>query len=294
VQVARVGDQWVGENSELRVSVEPAAGAISVEDKSAHFVWTQPEGRRAAFRGVKEVPGGVSFDAYTMTLKLTLPERGADLRIEADMTDRAVQRSRFSDGSEGVVSFRDSAYEAQMGRKPHVLPKNGFAVKGPKIEQSMEVVGGKLVTSVSAGGISVHGRGVAGCESIEAPGKENSSMSVKLTTREKGGITIIDVNGKLTLGEGTGALRAKIRELADGGSKRIVLNMADVAYMDSSGLGELIGAHTTVVTAGGEIKLLNLAKRVHDLMKLTKLYTVFESFEDEGAAVDSFSVTKGD
>ena len=119
-------------------------------------------------------------------------------------------------------------------------------------------------------------------------------MSVKLTTREKGGVTIIDVNGKLTLGEGTGALRTKIRELADGGSKRIVLNMADVAYMDSSGLGELIGAHTTVVTAGGEIKLLNLAKRVHDLMELTKLYTVFESFEDEGAAVDSFSVTKSD
>ena len=113
-------------------------------------------------------------------------------------------------------------------------------------------------------------------------------MSVKLTTREKGGVTIIDVNGKLTLGEGTGALRTKIRELADGGSKRIVLNMADVAYMDSSGLGELIGAHTTVVTAGGEIKLLNLAKRVHDLMELTKLYTVFDVKDDEAVAVKSF------
>jgi anti-sigma B factor antagonist len=91
------------------------------------------------------------------------------------------------------------------------------------------------------------------------------------------------------MGEGTSALRNKIRELVASGSRKIVLNMADVSYMDSSGLGELIAAHTTVTTAGGEIKLLNLAKRVHDLLKLTKLYTVFEAFEDEASAVDSFS-----
>jgi anti-sigma B factor antagonist len=68
--------------------------------------------------------------------------------------------------------------------------------------------------------------------------------------------------------------------------------MADVSYMDSSGMGELIAAHTTVTTAGGEIKLLHLAKRVHDLLKLTKLYTVFEAFEDEASAVNSFSAAK--
>jgi len=117
-------------------------------------------------------------------------------------------------------------------------------------------------------------------------------MSVKLTTRTKGDVTIVDASGRLTLGEGTSSLRTKIRELVDGGSRRIVLNLSDVAYMDSSGLGELIAAHTTITTAGGEIKLLNLAKRVHDLLKLTKLYTVFESFEDETAAVDSFSAAK--
>jgi anti-sigma B factor antagonist len=117
-------------------------------------------------------------------------------------------------------------------------------------------------------------------------------MSVKLTTHQKGEVTIIDISGKLTLGEGTSTLRTKIRELVEGGSKRIVLNMADVSYMDSSGLGELIASHTTVTTAGGEMKLLNLAKRVHDLLKLTKLYTVFETFEDEASAVDSFSVAK--
>ena len=114
-------------------------------------------------------------------------------------------------------------------------------------------------------------------------------MSVKLTTRQKGDVTIVDIGGKLTMGEGASALRAKVRELVAGGSRRIVLNMADVTYMDSSGLGELIAAHTTVSTAGGEIKLLSLAKRVHDLLKLTKLYTVFESFEDEAAAVGSFA-----
>jgi anti-sigma B factor antagonist len=117
-------------------------------------------------------------------------------------------------------------------------------------------------------------------------------MSVKLTTHANGKVIVVDASGKLTLGEGTGTLRAKIRELVDGGSKRIVLNMADLSYMDSSGLGELIAAHTTIITAGGEMKLLNLAKRVHDLMKLTKLYTVFETFEDEASAVDSFSMAK--
>jgi len=113
-------------------------------------------------------------------------------------------------------------------------------------------------------------------------------MSVKLTTHQKGEVIVVVASGKLTMGEGASTLRTKIRELVASGSRRIVLNMADVSYMDSSGLGELIGAHTTVTTAGGEIKLLNLAKRVHDLLKLTKLYTVFEVFESESAAITSF------
>jgi anti-sigma B factor antagonist len=117
-------------------------------------------------------------------------------------------------------------------------------------------------------------------------------MSVKVTSRKIGEVTVIDTSGKLTMGEGTSTLRTKIRELVDGGARRIVLNMADVSYMDSSGLGELIAAHTTVTTAGGEIKLLNLAKRVHDLLKLTKLYTVFEAFEDEPSAIASFRMAK--
>jgi len=117
-------------------------------------------------------------------------------------------------------------------------------------------------------------------------------MSVKLTTHQKGEVIIVVASGKLTMGEGASTLRTKIRELVASGSRRIVLNMADVSYMDSSGMGELIAAHTTVTTAGGEIKLLHLAKRVHDLLKLTKLYTVFEAFEDEASAVNSFSAAK--
>jgi anti-sigma B factor antagonist len=117
-------------------------------------------------------------------------------------------------------------------------------------------------------------------------------MSVKLTTHAISDVTIVDASGKLTLGEGTSALRSKVRELVDGGSRRIVLNLAGITYMDSSGLGELVAAHTTITRAEGEMKLLNLAKRVHDLLKLTKLYTVFEAFENEAAAVASFSAAK--
>jgi anti-sigma B factor antagonist len=114
-------------------------------------------------------------------------------------------------------------------------------------------------------------------------------MSVKLTTRQRGEVIIVDASGRLTLGEGTSTLRAKMRELVEGGSRRIVLNMAEITYIDSSGLGELVAAYTTVTTAGGKLKLLNLAKRVHDLLQITKLYTVFQTFEDEASAADSFS-----
>ena len=117
-------------------------------------------------------------------------------------------------------------------------------------------------------------------------------MSMKLTTHEEGGVTIVDASGKLTLGESTSALRKRMRELVDGGSRRIVLNLADVTYVDSSGIGELIAAYTTVTTAGGGMKLCNLAKHVHELLNITKLCTIFETFEDEASAIGSFSVAK--
>jgi anti-sigma B factor antagonist len=115
---------------------------------------------------------------------------------------------------------------------------------------------------------------------------------MKMAVHEKSGVSVVDISGKLTLGESTSALRNKMHELAESGSGRILLNMADVTYIDSSGIGELVAAHTTVANAGGDIKLLNLAERVHDLLKITKLYTVFEVFEDEASAVGSFSPAK--
>lgn len=117
-------------------------------------------------------------------------------------------------------------------------------------------------------------------------------MSMKMAVHEKSGVSVVDISGKLTLGESTNALRNKMNELAESGSDRILLNMADVTYIDSSGIGELVAAHATVANAGGDIKLLNLAKRVHDLLKITKLYTVFEVFEDEASAIGSFAAAK--
>ena len=99
----------------------------------------------------------------------------------------------------------------------------------------------------------------------------------------------MDLSGKITLGEGSAILRKTIRELADGGQKKIVLNLSDVDYIDSSGIGELVSAFTSVKNAGGELKLLHLTKKVHDLLQITKLYTVFDVRDDESAAVSSFS-----
>jgi len=114
-------------------------------------------------------------------------------------------------------------------------------------------------------------------------------VSVKLTTRQVGDVTVVDGVGRITLGEGASAFRDKIRELAASGHKKMLLNLADVSYIDSSGIGELVSGFTTVTNQGGQVKLLNLTKRVKDLLQITKLYTVFEVFDDEPAALRSFS-----
>jgi anti-sigma B factor antagonist len=98
----------------------------------------------------------------------------------------------------------------------------------------------------------------------------------------------VDIGGRITLGEGSALLRKTIRELLDEGRTKIVLNLADVNYIDSSGIGELVTAFTTVKKNGGDLKLLYLTKKVHDLLQLTKLFTVFDVYSDENAAVSSF------
>ena len=114
-------------------------------------------------------------------------------------------------------------------------------------------------------------------------------MSMKVTTRQVDGVTILDLSGRITLGEGSVLLRDSIRDLLSKGQKSILLNLADVNYIDSSGIGELVSAYTTVRNQGGELKLLNLTKKVHDLLQITKLYTVFDVKDDEATAISSYT-----
>ena len=113
-------------------------------------------------------------------------------------------------------------------------------------------------------------------------------MSVKLNTRQVEGISVIDVAGRITLGEGSAALRETLRDMVAKNQNKILLNLADVTYIDSSGIGELVSAYTTVANTGGQLKLLNLNKRVKDLLQITKLYTVFDIKDDEAVAVQAF------
>lgn len=114
-------------------------------------------------------------------------------------------------------------------------------------------------------------------------------MSVKLTSRQVGDVTVLDAAGRITLGEGASAFRDRIRELVAKGDKKILLNLAEVSYIDSSGIGEMVSGFTTVTNNGGQLKLVGLTKRVKDLLQITKLYTVFEAFDDEAAAIRSFA-----
>lgn len=113
-------------------------------------------------------------------------------------------------------------------------------------------------------------------------------MPVKIDTREVAHVSILDIDGRIVLGEEIHALRNAVRDLVKQGKKKIILNLANVDYIDSSGVGELVGSFTTVRNAGGELKLMNLTQKVHDVLHVTKLYTVFDIKDDEFTAVKSF------
>jgi len=112
---------------------------------------------------------------------------------------------------------------------------------------------------------------------------------MKASTRQVDGVTIVDLSGRITLGEGSVVLRDTIKDLLGKGQKKILLNLGDVSYIDSSGIGELVSAFTSVRNQGGELKLLHLTKKVHDLLQITKLYTVFDVKDDEAAAIGAFT-----
>ncbi len=114
-------------------------------------------------------------------------------------------------------------------------------------------------------------------------------MSVTMTTRQVGDVTVIDAAGRITLGEGSTTFRDTIKDLVAKGDKKVLLNLSEVSYIDSSGIGELVSGFTTVSNSGGKLKLVGLTKRVQDLLQITKLYTVFEVFDEEAPALASFS-----
>ena len=113
-------------------------------------------------------------------------------------------------------------------------------------------------------------------------------MPLKIDTREVAHVTILDIEGRIVLGDEIHDLREAVRDLIKQDKKKIILNLAHVDYIDSSGVGELVGCFTTLRNAGGELKLLNLTQKVHDVLQVTKLYTVFDIREDEFTAVKSF------
>ena len=112
---------------------------------------------------------------------------------------------------------------------------------------------------------------------------------MQIEERIVGGVTILDLSGKMTLGEGDELLREKIASLINAGHKQMLLTLDGVPYIDSAGLGEIVRTYTTVSRQGGKLKLLNLTKRIEDLLSITKLLTVFEVYENEAEAIQSFS-----
>lgn len=111
---------------------------------------------------------------------------------------------------------------------------------------------------------------------------------LNIRERQAGDVTVLDLDGKITIGEGSVAVRSAIRRLLEEGKKKILLNLAAVSYMDSSGIGELVSSYTTINREGGQLKLLNLTQKIRDLLAITKLLTVFDVYEDESEALNSY------
>lgn len=111
---------------------------------------------------------------------------------------------------------------------------------------------------------------------------------MKIETRTVGDVKILDCSGRITLGEGTMVVRNTVRELVNADNKKIILNLAEVNYIDSSGIGELVSTYTTVTNNGGQLKLLGLTRKIQELLAITKLLTVFQTYEEERKALESF------
>ena len=112
---------------------------------------------------------------------------------------------------------------------------------------------------------------------------------LNINERQAGDVTVLDLSGKITIGEGSVALRTAVRRLLEEGKKRVLLNLANVSYIDSSGIGELVSSYTAANKEGGQLKLLNLTQKIKDLLTITKLYTVFDVYDNEAEALNSYA-----
>jgi anti-sigma B factor antagonist len=137
-----------------------------------------------------------------------------------------------------------------------------------------------------------HELATTACEVLDRLGmgmQNKTPMKMETTTRQSGDVAVLDISGRITLGEGNVMLREIVRELAEKGNKKIILNLKEVQYIDSSGVGELVKTHTTIRNQGGHLRLTNLNKRVHDLLEMTKLSAVFDIENDEASAIKSLT-----
>jgi anti-sigma B factor antagonist len=114
-------------------------------------------------------------------------------------------------------------------------------------------------------------------------------MSCKVSVRQAGSVSIVDLAGRVTLGEGASEVRDAVKKLAQGGARNILVNLQEVSYLDSSGLGELVSGYTSLTNAGGQMKLMHVQSMVKHLLRITKLYNVFATYEDETSALQAFT-----
>ena len=192
---------------------------------------------------------------------LGLAGAGAGSAVSAGATRDAQtpQPTAFERSAEDAAFFREVLKE---GRSLIVV-----STESPEIAKSACGVLDRL-------GLGIHGK---------------TPVKMQTSSRQIEDIIVLDVSGRITVGEGNVMLREIVRDLSDKGNRRIVLNLSEVSYIDSSGLGELVKTHTTIRNRGGQLKLTNLNKRVHDLLQLTSLASVFDIQKDEAGAIQSFS-----
>ena len=184
-----------------------------------------------------------------------------------------------------VISIQDEGAGFDTKRVPDPLrPENVFSEHGRGLFLMKS-----LMDDVKTRRLATRGMKITMTKyHSEVTFKEEAKMALTVTSRTLSGVTVLDLNGRLILGEETANLRDNLKSLVSTGQKKILLNMEGVSYIDSSGLGALVGGYTSVAAMQGQLKLMKLSKKAKDLLQITKLLTVFEVFDDEEAAIKSY------